>query len=87
MAVLPDLDRADAALEFIQEWLVRLGETADLDTNEIRTLINDLDASLEARKAAINGDITLAVRNKASNATKYAALAWVAMKRAVKKVG
>ena len=78
MAVLSDPDRADCAARFIRSYLVQLGKTADLDSSEIRTLVNDLDAWMDSQTTAANNAITASVRTKASNATKFAALAWVA---------
>lgn len=82
MAILSNADRADITEKFIRAFLVSQDHTADLDNAEIRTLVNDVDAWLDANQAAANSAITLAVRNKASNTTKFAALAWVALKRA-----
>ena len=82
MAVLSDSDRADAASKFIHRFFAGLAKTADLDTDEIRTLVNDLDTWLNSNQAAANSAITVAVRNKASTDTKFAALAYVALKRA-----
>lgn len=82
MANLDSTARADCKSKFIQAFFVGLRNTADLDDTEVQTLINDLDAALDSRAASINGDITLAVRNKASTATKFAAVAYVALKRA-----
>lgn len=82
MAVLSDGDRADCTSKFIRAYFVGLAKLADLDSDEVRTLVNDLDVWLDNNQAAANSAITLAVRNKASNATKFAALAYIAMKRA-----
>lgn len=82
MAVLSDSDRADCVEKFIRSYLVGQFKTADLSSSEIRTLVNDLDAWLDSNQTQANNSITAAVRNKASTATKFAALAWVALKRA-----
>lgn len=82
MPVLSDSDRADCATKFIRQYFASLGNTADLDTLEIRTLVNDIDAYVDANATAMNQSITLAVRQKASLATKGAAFAYVALKRA-----
>ncbi len=82
MAVLSDPQRADCVARFVREFLVAGGYTADLTTTEIRTLVGDLDTWLDDNQAAANTAITAAVRNKASTTTKFAALAWVALKRA-----
>lgn len=81
MAVLTDPDRADCAAKFIKQHLVSRAKVADLTTAEIRTLVNDLDAWLDANTTQANTAITPAVRNKASTDTKFAALAFVALKR------
>lgn len=81
MALLDSTDRADCASKFTNAFFVGLARTADLDTTEVRTLVNDLDAWLDANQNAANQSITAAVRNKASTATKFAALAYVALKR------
>jgi len=82
VAVLDDTSRAEIATLFIQRYFVGLAKTSDLDTIEVRTLINDLDAWLDANQTAANAAITAAVRTKASTTTKFAALAYVALKRA-----
>jgi hypothetical protein len=81
MAVLDSAARTDAQSKFIQAFFVGLRKTADLSSTEIQTLVNDLDAWLDANTSAANTAITLAVRNKASTDTKFAALAYVALKR------
>jgi hypothetical protein len=82
MAALSDGDRAICATRFIQEFFASLQHTADLTTTEVRTLVDDLDVWLDSQTTEANQAITLAVRNKASNSTKFAALAYVALKRA-----
>lgn len=82
MAVLSNADRDDCVGRFVRGYFVGLAKLADLDVDEIRTLINDLDIWLDTNQAAANSAITASVRNKASNATKFAALAYVALKRA-----
>lgn len=82
MAVLDSTARADVKEKFIRRWFVEQAQTANLTTTEIQTLVNDLDTWLDGNEAGANSAITAAVRNKASTATKFAALAWVALKRA-----
>lgn len=82
MPVLDAAARADTVRVFVRSYLVGLGQTADLDSIELRTLVDDLDAWLDANQAAANTAITASVRSKAANTTKFAALAWVALKRA-----
>jgi len=82
MAVLDSNARADCAGKFIHAFFAGLRNTADLDSDEVRTLVNDLDTWLDSNQSSANSAITLAVRNKASTATKFAALAYVALKRA-----
>lgn len=82
MAILDNTARAAVKEAFIRRWFVEQAQTAELDTTEIQTLVNDLDTWLNANESAANTAITAAVRTKASTATKFAALAWVALKRA-----
>lgn len=82
MAALSDNDRAFTAAEFIRKYFVSLVHTADLTTAEVRTLVDDLDTWLDSQQTEANQAITVAVRNKASSNTKFAALAYVALKRA-----
>lgn len=82
MAVMSDADRADAARKLIRRMFEEANETAQLTTDEVRTLINDLDAYVDTNATAINQAITAAVRNKATQAQKAMALAWVCLKRA-----
>lgn len=81
MAVLNATQRQDAASRFIQHYFVSLAQTADLDSAEVQTMVNDLDTWLDANQGAANNAITAAVRAKASTSTKFAALAYVSMKR------
>jgi hypothetical protein len=81
MAVLDSTARADITDRFIRAYFVGLAKTSDLSSSEVRTLVNDLDAWLDANATSANTAITAAIRNKASSSTKFAALAWVAMKR------
>lgn len=81
MAILDNAARADCAARFINAFFVGLARLADLDSTEVRTLVNDLDAWLDANQTSANNAITAAVRTKASTSTKFAALAYVAMKR------
>ena len=82
MAVLSDPDRADCAAKYIAQFFVGLRKLADLDTDEVRTLVNDLDVWLNNNTTSANNAITASVRNKASTDTKFAALAYVSLKRA-----
>jgi hypothetical protein len=82
MAVLSAADRADAARKFIRSFFVGLAKTSDLNTDEIATLTADLDALLDSNQTSANNAITAAIRTKASTTTKFAALAFIAMKRA-----
>lgn len=81
MAVLDSTARAEVKEAFIRRWFVEAAQTAELTTTEVQTLVNDLDTWLDANAAAANSSITTAVRNKATTSTKFAALAWVALKR------
>jgi hypothetical protein len=81
MAVLSDEARADTVQQFIRRFFVSLAMTADLSTTEVRTLINDLDAWLDSQTTEANNSITATIRTKASTNTKFAALAYVALKR------
>jgi len=82
MALLDPAAHQAIAARFIRDWFVAQKNTADLTTAEVRTLVNDLDAWLDSQLAEANGAISAAVRAKASPTTKFAALAFVAMKRA-----
>jgi hypothetical protein len=82
VAALSDGDRAACSSRFIQDFFANLRHTADLTTAEVKTLVDDLDTWLDSQTTEANQAITLAVRNKASNSTKFAALAYVALKRA-----
>jgi hypothetical protein len=81
VALLDSAARADATRKFVEAFFVGLARVADLDSDEVRTLVNDLDAWLDANQTAANNAITTSVRNKASTTTKFAALAYVALKR------
>lgn len=58
------------------------GQTATLDVNDLKALIEDLDAYLDANAAAINSAIRVGVRTKATTPQKAFAMAYCAMKRA-----
>ena len=75
-------ERADAARKLARKAFEELNQTANLTTDEVRTLVNDLDTFLDANDGAINNAITLSVRNKASSEIKALAVAWVSLKRA-----
>lgn len=79
--LLTGTQRADTIRQFIDRYFVALGATADLSTDELATLVNDLDTFLEANINATNNAISAPVRAKASASTKFAALAYVALKR------
>jgi len=81
MAVLDNAARADVKDKFIRRWFVEAAQTANLTTTEIQTLVNDLDVWLDGNEGSANAAITAAVRTKAGATTKFAALAYVALKR------
>lgn len=81
MAILNPADRADVTAKFVQAFFVQLRKTADLSTDELQTLVNDIDTWMDANTGAANSAISLPVRTKASASTKFAALAYVALKR------
>ncbi len=81
MAVLSNADRLDVMGKFVRAYFVALNRVGDLDIDETQILINDLDTWLNSNEAAANSSITTAIKNKASQATKFAALAFVALKR------
>jgi len=78
---LDTTQRADAALLLIRKMFVDLDQTAQLDSLEVRQLIDDLDDYVEANQAAINTAIRVGLRSKATLSQKALALAYVAMKR------
>lgn len=82
MAIMDNTQRADAAEKFVRAYFVGLAKTSDLDSAEVRTLINDLDTWLDANATAANNAISPAIRAKASQQTKFAAVGYVALKRA-----
>ncbi len=82
MAVLPDGDRAATSLHFIRQVFGRLNQTAQLDTNEVRLLIDGIDAGLDSVAATVNAAIDASVRTKATTQQKHLAVAYVALKRA-----
>ena len=82
MAVMTSEERAEVSRKLIRKAFEELNQTANITTDEVLTLINDLDTFLDANAAAINNAITLSVRNKASAEIKALAVAWVALKRA-----
>jgi hypothetical protein len=75
-------ERADVSRKLIRKAFEESNQTANLTTDEVRILINDLDTFLDANANVINQAITLSVRNKASAEMKALAVAWVALKRA-----
>ncbi len=82
MAVLSDADRKIAARKFIREVFVGLNQTAQLDTIEVKLLIDGIDGGLEAAAGSINQAIDPLVRSKATTSQKALATAFVALKRA-----
>ena len=78
---LDSTQRADTMRQMIQKMFVESNATADLDTLEVRALVDAMDDYLEANQSAINQSIPLAVRQKASLTQKALAMAFVAMKR------
>lgn len=81
MAALTNSDRLDAAGKFVNAYFVGQAKVADLDSAEVKSLVDDLDNWLDANTAAANSAINVTVRTKASTTTKFAALAYVALKR------
>ena len=82
MAVLTTGQRDAARNRFVRRWFNELRQVADLNVDECLELIEDLDAWLDLQGTAANLAIRAAIRTKASTATKFAALAIVAMWRA-----
>ena len=82
MPVMTNEERADVSRKLIRKAFEESNQTANLTTDEVRILINDLDTFLDANANVINQAITLSVRNKASAEMKALAVAWVALKRA-----
>lgn len=82
MAVLSDADREDTTRQLIVKLFVESNATAQLTTDEVRTMVNDLDSYLDANAVVINNVITASVRAKATTTQKALAVAWIALKRA-----
>ncbi len=82
MTVLSNADRKIATRKFIREVFVRLNQTAQLDTIEVRLLIDGIDDGLEAAASSINQAIDPSVRSKATLSQKALATAFVALRRA-----
>lgn len=82
MAVLDSAKRAECAERFVRRYFVGLLKTSDLNSNEVRELIDDIDSWLDGAQAAANSAIRSSIRNKASASTRFAGLALVAMERA-----
>jgi hypothetical protein len=78
---LDSTQRADTMRQMVRKMFVESNATADLDTLEVRVLVDAMDEYLEANQTAINQSIPVAVRNKASLTQKALAMAYVAMKR------
>lgn len=73
--------REDATGQLIRKMFVEANQTAQLDSTEVRALIDALDDYVEANATAINQAIPVTVRTKATLGQKALALAYVAMKR------
>jgi heme oxygenase len=73
--------RADATKKLIQKMFVELNQTAQLDSDQVRQLVNNLDDYVEANQTPINQAIDASIRNIATLPQKALALAYVAMKR------
>lgn len=80
MAALSDNIRAQLWAELMQE-ISNLRQPTALTKQQWRTLINDLDASLDARAATINGDISQPVRGIATTVEKALAIEYIAKAR------
>jgi hypothetical protein len=63
---LDSTQRADTMRQMVRKMFVESNATADLDTLEVRALVDAMDDYLEANQSAINQSIPLAVRQKAS---------------------
>ncbi len=82
MAALTNAERKATALHFIREVFVRMNQTAILDANEVRLLIDGVDTGLNAAAASINQAIDVSIRSKATSEQKALAVAYVGLKRA-----
>jgi hypothetical protein len=82
MAELTSQQRAEATVLLIRKMFVEANQTAQLDSVEVRQLIDDVDTWAEANQTAFNNAIRVALRTKATTAQKAFTLAYVAMKRA-----
>lgn len=80
MAVMNDADRKTAARALARQ-IFGPEITANLDLDEIASMVSGLDDWVDANLAAINSAIPADVRAKASLQQKASALAYVAMKR------
>jgi hypothetical protein len=78
---LDSTQRAETMREMVRKMFVESNTVADLDTVEVRAMIDAMDDYLEANQSAINQAFPVAVRQKASLTQKALALAYVAMKR------
>lgn len=79
---LSDLDISAAMRRLADDIFVVRNETATLDTDDIKAMVQDLDAYLDANAAAINTAIRVGVRSKATTPQKAFAMAYCCMKRA-----
>lgn len=80
MAALSDNTRAQLWAELMQE-ISTLRQPTALTKAQWRTLVNDLDASLDARATQINGDISQPVRGIATATEKALAIEFIAKAR------
>lgn len=78
---LDGTQRADATEKLIRKMFVEANQTAQLDTTEVRALIDAMDDYLEANASSINQSIPAGVRGKATMPQKAMAMAYCAMKR------
>lgn len=82
MTVLSDIGRKIAARHFIRKVFVGMNQTANLDTTEVKLLVDGVDAGLDAAASSINQAIDASVRTKATTEQKALAVAFVALRRA-----
>lgn len=90
MAVLQDAERASLWAHLMSNFrdFLGIGEDTAASKLEVRQLIDDLDAWMDANTAAANTAIRAGIRGKFSSTEKFRALALVAAKRGgLKKVG
>lgn len=78
---LDTTQRYDAMRKLVKEMFVTSNQTAQLTTEEVRLLIDNLDDYIESNATAINQAIHASIRSKATLSQKALALAFVGMKR------